>query len=185
MAKKRRLFTATEKRIVVELYRNGLTDLQVSKLFNEEVTSFRKRCNYNDLSLVIKEAKELPNAEVERSLYKKATGFRYLEKHVEKKGDVVVSQKVVEREFPPDVAACTLWLCNRAKHRWKNTYSKALNEGAAESRAGLNVLAVVNNIEAGGLRKVVNLLEDMSESAVEAKAKEVTAREKDKEQQSA
>jgi hypothetical protein len=62
------------------------------------------------------------DANVAKSLYKRATGYEHKESHVTSyQGSVTVTD--VLKHVPPDTAAASLWLRNRQPKHWRNAES--------------------------------------------------------------
>ncbi len=88
----------------------------------------------------LKRGKEVADSKVENALYKKATGYKYIEKqaikvknkYYDEKGKKVEKEDVVvvdiEKVVQPDVAAMKFWLVNRQKGRWKDNPHKVQND---------------------------------------------------------
>ena len=64
-------------------------------------------------SEAIKEGKIKADADVSKSLYKRANGYEYEEVHEEVRDGKVISKRVIRKQMPPDVAAANIWLKNR------------------------------------------------------------------------
>lgn len=56
---------------------------------------------------------------VEDALFKRAKGYEYLEKRVEKT-PAYIKSIAITKEVAPDVVACIFYLCNRKPKRWQN-----------------------------------------------------------------
>jgi transposase-like protein len=93
---------------------------------------------------------EFDSEKVEKSLSKRAQGYRYREVTkeacvVRRKGEdpelydkELVVTKVVTKEVPPDTTAAAIWLNNRRRDRWKRQY-----EEGAEGRGQINIIVNV------------------------------------------
>ena len=62
---------------------------------------------------------------VENALYKRATGYKTIERKKIKLPDGTTRVEVIEKEIPPDTTAGIFWLANRKPDRWKR---KQVNE---------------------------------------------------------
>jgi hypothetical protein len=62
---------------------------------------------------------------VENALYKRATGYKTIERKKIKLPDGTTRVEVIEKEVPPDTTAGIFWLANRKPERWKR---KQVNE---------------------------------------------------------
>lgn len=66
------------------------------------------------------------DAAVAASLYKRAVGYSHVQKHINRKGDLVQ----VKVDVPGDVGAQIFWLCARQRDLWRKTDdNQALPEG--------------------------------------------------------
>lgn len=67
----------------------------------------------------VKKAKDIPDDEVELSLYKRATGYTHVEEVVfQYKGEIVTHRRM--KHYPPDPVSAIYWLNNRRPDRWSN-----------------------------------------------------------------
>lgn len=62
---------------------------------------------------------------VENALYRRATGYKTIERKKIKLPDGTTRVEVIEKEVPPDTTAGIFWLANRKPDRWKR---KQVNE---------------------------------------------------------
>lgn len=102
----------------------GATDCEIAEFFDVDVrTIYRWKHSYPSFCQAIKSGKEICDERVERSLYQKATGFRYTEQQAIKVREGQYEEKVevvdVEREALPDTPAAIFWLKNRRGWRDK------------------------------------------------------------------
>ena len=82
----------------------GLTDKQMASYFNVTEQTFNNWKNdFPDFFDALKDSKEYADAQVEASLFKKATGYDKDDKH-----------------YPPDTTACIFWLKNRKSEEWRD-----------------------------------------------------------------
>lgn len=119
MARPKKVFTEFEKNLIMGLYQEGKTDKEVAKIVGMPRTTFIYALKTNDLIDTIKKAKEKPDEEVEKSLFKRATGYKYNEEKTEQFATRIRNTTTI-KEVPPDVTACIFWLCNRMPERWRN-----------------------------------------------------------------
>lgn len=105
--------------------RCGLTDEMVAQEFGvSRMTIHNWRKKYPEFAEAMIEGKELADARVEDSLYRRAIGYDYKEIHEEysegEDGQVYGRKvKVVDKHVMPDVQAAIYWLTNRQPDRWK------------------------------------------------------------------
>jgi len=119
MAKPLRIFTAEEEERIITLYKQGKTDKEVAQSFGLARTTFLYAIKTNGLIDDVKKAKEIPDQKVEKSLFKRAIGYTYTEKKIEKYYSKI-KETTTKKEVPGDVTACIFWLCNRMPERWRN-----------------------------------------------------------------
>lgn len=123
MARPKRIFTDKEKKLIVALYQEGKIDQEIADLLSMSRTTFLYALKSNRLVDTIKKVKEIPNKKVERALFKRAIGYRYIERKRERTKDKYKSflkRTVTIKEVPPEVTACIYWLGNRNPKRWRN-----------------------------------------------------------------
>ncbi|WP_027406174.1 helix-turn-helix domain-containing protein [Anaerovibrio sp. RM50] len=105
----------------------GATDKEIADAFEiSERTLNRWKKQNPSLKEKIDEGKEAADANVERSLYNRATGYSCTESEIIQEMDKDGAPKPAKirkftRVYPPDVLACMYWLNNRKpKHYRKN-----------------------------------------------------------------
>jgi hypothetical protein len=102
----------------------GMTDKQLAKAFGVAEASLKEwRQVYPAFSAATKEAKaDYDSGTVEKSLLKRALGYRYKEVTKEKtdNGGMEITKEVI-REMPPDTTAMIFWLKNRQPARWRDS----------------------------------------------------------------
>ena len=101
--------------------RDGLIDKQIAHNMGISYSTFREwKKRYPTLAAALKEAKDVVDREVENALLKRALGYKYTEKRVEKEGGVVVKEITTVKEVAPDVTARIFWLKNRKPKDWRD-----------------------------------------------------------------
>lgn len=111
----------------------GATDAEMADFFNvTEQTINNWKNEYQEFFESIMRGKVIADAEVAESLYKRACGFEYQEKHYEKielkEGNVdeedirieAYKKKVIVKQVVPDTQAASLWLRNRRPKSWRD-----------------------------------------------------------------
>jgi len=99
---------------------DGLTEAQIAKNLRISVTTMElyKR-TYPQFVEALKRGRLAVVTEIENALMKRARGFSVEEKKTyikyDAEGNATKYQEVTERYFPPDVAACSLVLKNKAR----------------------------------------------------------------------
>ena len=106
----------------------GLTNDEIADRMGVASSTFRKWVKENpELSAAVQKGKEAADAEVELSLFKRATGYSYKEKKVIVAMDADGNQKparieTTEKEVQPDVTAQIWWLKNRRRDKWRDKW---------------------------------------------------------------
>lgn len=119
------------KLLLIEAWaRDGMIEEDIAKKLGVAYSTFRKYRNEHEaLSAALKKGKEVADVEVENSLFKRATGYRYdevtreLQTVVDEDGEIVkalVETKRVTKEVQPDVTAQIFWLKNRRPDKWRD-----------------------------------------------------------------
>lgn len=68
----------------------------------------------------VKEAREIADSEIEKSLYEAAKGYACKETKVSFDKFGAVSEHTVVRNYPPDTVAAMFWLANRQRTKWQH-----------------------------------------------------------------
>lgn len=100
--------------------RDGLTNEQIAGnmgISRETLNQWSKK--YPDISDALKKGKEVVDRQVENALLKRALGYKYEEKKVEK-GPDGSKTTVTIKEVTPDVTAQIFWLKNRKPEQWRD-----------------------------------------------------------------
>lgn len=104
---------------VTKLALLGMTNEEMAKFFGVHVDTFYEWMKvHQPFSEAVCAGKEIADAEVAHSLFKKATGITYEVERLRKNKDgetEVVKLSVYE---PPDTAAMKQWLSNRRRRDW-------------------------------------------------------------------
>lgn len=112
-----------------KLCRLGATDKEMADFFNVSKSTLNLwKLEHQEFSDSLKKGKIVSDTMVSEALYKKATGFSYMEeigfkcKAYDKQGRQVetVQTKMVARIMPPDSTACFFWLKNRKPNAWRD-----------------------------------------------------------------
>lgn len=98
----------------------GATDYEMAQFFEvDRATIYRWKIEHKDFCDAIKNAKDIADERVERSLYQRAVGYTFeSEKIFNEKGEIVRADCV--EHVPPDTTACIFWLKNRRKEDWRD-----------------------------------------------------------------
>lgn len=108
------------------LYINGATDEEVANAFHvKRRTILRWAESYPEFAKARAESKDVADAKVEKSLYKRATGFEYSTTESIVEFDANGQQKPLKIQTfkhyaPPETGAICFWLKNRKPDKWKD-----------------------------------------------------------------
>ena len=107
----------------------GADDKRMAELFGvDERTINRWKIDHPDFCQSMKEGKDIADAEVAKSLYKRATGYKIdTVKVFQFQGEPVIVP-VVE-EIAPDTGAAMAWLKNRQRSKWNDKQEIELTNG--------------------------------------------------------
>lgn len=102
------------------LSRRGLTQQEIADILEIGADTVSHWLQKPELFAFIKQAKNVADAIVVRSLYERAVGYEFEQEEVlhHKGGDSEVVR--VSKRLPPDVVACIFWLKNRQQQDWKD-----------------------------------------------------------------
>lgn len=112
----------------------GATDAQLAQFFDVSVRTIETWKTAQPTFLQsLKEGKDLADAQVAMSLYRRATGYSH--KAVKIFGNAQGESNVVEyvEHYPPDTTACIFWLKNRQRDNWRNRPEAEGTEGESLS----------------------------------------------------
>ncbi|MGE4375077.1 MAG: helix-turn-helix domain-containing protein [Methanoculleus sp.] len=100
---------------------DGLTDDEVAKELGVSVPTVRRwKKKHPEFAAALAEVKDLRDLRVERSLYKRAIGYKYQEVETTIVNGVEVKRQVRLKVAHPDANACRLWLQNRQPEKWRD-----------------------------------------------------------------
>jgi len=114
-------FSSTVTAQAEKLIALGATDEQLADFFAVSTSTLSKwKLDHPEFSETLKKAKCQKDAQVERSLHERATGYSHkaVKIFLTKDGEVV-EHEYVER-YPPDPTSMIFWLKNRQKERWRD-----------------------------------------------------------------
>ncbi len=107
--------------------RDGLINEQIAHNIGIRRETLTDWCNkYPNIANALKKGKEVPDIEVENSLYKRAVGYNYVEVTKELKLNPSTGQyemmitKEVTKHVVPDTTAEIFWLKNRKPDVWRD-----------------------------------------------------------------
>lgn len=113
----------------------GADDADMARCFGVTPAVWKAwRDTYPSLNDALDKGRMAPDAEVVVSLYKRATGYDYVEDAAVGGRDPTVME--VRRHAPPDVGAIRLWITNRQPSNWVDK-SRSEHTGAGGGPIGL------------------------------------------------
>lgn len=117
----------------------GLTDVQMAKELKVSEKSFNEwKKKYPEFLQSLKKGKEIPDDEVEKSLFNRATGYSHdaVKIFMPAGAKEPVYAPYTER-FPPDPTSMIFWLKNRRPDKWRD---KRVEELELPPDSGLIIL---------------------------------------------
>ena len=112
-------FKPEYKEQVYKLCLLGATDKDMADFFNVREATINRWKKLKGFCESIKRGKIDADANVAKSLYKRACGYEHPEDKIFcTDGDVTTVETT--KHYPPDTAACIIWLKNRDPDRWKD-----------------------------------------------------------------
>lgn len=98
----------------------GFTDIDMADFFGVNVSTItRWKKRFPEFCASIKDGKQVADANVADSLYKRAIGIEYKEKKLKDDGQKTI-QEVTVKYIPPDTGAAAFWLKNRQPDMWRD-----------------------------------------------------------------
>ena len=105
----------------------GADDIQLSKtlgISKATLNNWKKR-HPGFIDSLKKGKQEYDNREVVAALLHRAKGYSHPDVHISTyEGNVIITDIV--KHYPPDVGACTLYLCNRDAENWRSVNNTIL-----------------------------------------------------------
>ena len=119
--------------------KDGLTEKEISEKIGINPDTLNEWKNrFPEFSDAIKKNKEWADRRVENSLFKRATGYEYVEETQELRFDkntgeyVLKTTKRVKKHMPPDTTAQIFWLKNRKPASWRNNPENGRQEAQGD-----------------------------------------------------
>lgn len=111
-------YKRTYPKIVYKLCLLGMIDKELAKFFGVGITALNSwKKKHLKFKMSISEGREMADANVTLSLYKRATGAvvddTYFSSH---QGKVTATK--TKKHYPPETRAAEIWLTNRQRKRW-------------------------------------------------------------------
>lgn len=116
----------------------GATDKDLAEFFNvHESTINQWKLDYPQFSESLKKSKADLDAQVEKSLFSRAMGYKHNEDKIfNHNGKPLVIP--TEKHYPPDTTACIFWLKNRQPDKWREKQEQSEGDSLTDA---LNNLA--------------------------------------------
>ena len=101
----------------------GATDSQLAIALGVKGPAVdRWKSRHPEIVKALKEAKQVADANVVKSLYQRACGYSHESVKIFKTSDDrTIEHKFIEH-YPPDTAAAIFWLCNRQRDDWTSQH---------------------------------------------------------------
>ncbi|MBX9636293.1 MAG: hypothetical protein K2Q45_01935, partial [Nitrosomonas sp.] len=123
-----------------ELALLGLIDEEMAGVFGVSVSKFYEwKKQYPEFMEALKEGKVISDAKVSQALFSRACGYSHDDVHISNyQGQITITP--IKKHYPPDVAACFIWLKNRQGKLWKDKTDDA-SKGGVDLAEALTRLA--------------------------------------------
>jgi hypothetical protein len=109
-------------RWIVTLARFGATDAEIAEGCGITRNSLAVwKTKHPEFADALKNAKEVADNEVERSLFQRAKGYSHPDTHFATVDGKVIATPTV-KHYPPDTTACIFWLKNRRAQDWRDVW---------------------------------------------------------------
>lgn len=114
---------------VKKLVLRGWTDLQMAEFFCvDESTWTRWKEKHENFRTALKDWKIEADANVERCLYERATGYSHPEDKIFKPAGEDPTIVPTIKHYPPDTVAGIFWLKNRQPDKWREKQELAIED---------------------------------------------------------
>ena len=131
----------------------GATNPELAEFFGVSTSTIGNWFNdYPKFLDAVKRGKEEADANVAKSLYKRALGYKTKETRVSSGGENDVIS-TLEKEVPPDTTAQIFWLKNRQKDKWRDrnhidhtTNGESINGDTILAQMSEEDLEIIENV---------------------------------------
>lgn len=112
---------------VFALVENGCTDVELAKYLGVSIRTIHAwKEESEEFSALLKNAKEIADYNVERSLYKRALGFTHKDLFIAQYKGMIVKEEIL-KYYPPSEVAMIFWLKNRQPAKWREKIEEMVN----------------------------------------------------------
>ena len=113
-------FPKGQELIIKKLVLMGATDNDLAEAFEvTEQTINNWKIKHPKFFESLKDWKIQADANVEKALYLRATGYSHKETKIATHEGVITDSQEFDKHYPPDTAAAFIWLQNRKSAEWK------------------------------------------------------------------
>ena len=106
----------------------GATDKELADFFEVTLSTISEwKVVHQEFSDALKEGKQLADAKVAESLFKRATGYTHKAVKIMAVGGAVVREEYDEH-YPPDATSMIFWLKNRRPDLWRDKREEEQSE---------------------------------------------------------
>lgn len=107
-------------KLVTRIASLNLTDKQIAEALNiSEATLNNYKEKYPEFLESLKKGKKLVDNKVVASLFHRAVGYSHPDVHISNYRGKITKTAII-KHYPPDVAACIIWLKNRQPDEWRD-----------------------------------------------------------------
>lgn len=106
----------------------GCTDKEIASVFDISEPTLNKWKNESlDFLLALKKGKDVADAKVAQSLYKRAIGYSHPDVDIKIYEGQIIQTPLI-KHYPPDTTAAIFWLKNRKKAVWRDKQEIGLTD---------------------------------------------------------
>lgn len=138
----------------------GLTNEEIAVFFGiDRSTWYRWLKEHDGLRDAVYRGREIADAEVAHSLYRRAVGVKVTSERAfkDKKGEIVIAKTVTE--LPPDTSAALNWLGNRRRQKWAKADEREAAQREKEVEEGTSVEALRGASDEDLQKRIADILE--------------------------
>ena len=114
------------EQVVYQMALLGATNAQIAAALDVGIDRFRRMLGKQPaLKELLKQGRLVADGRVARTLYRKATGYTYVEdvavtSRNRQTGEATTTVTPVRKRALPDITAIIFWLCNRQSEKWRS-----------------------------------------------------------------